>query len=222
MLGDHVSATSTSFVTHDGGVWVFRDEWPDADVFGRITVGSNVFLGAGVLVLPGRDDRQRRGHRRPARSSPATCRRAASRSGPRLADSQPRRVSDEPRAPPGPDQLGVGPGREARVSAAPPRPRLAAALSAHTQSGSAGVPGEGRAVRSAAEPVVPGPPVDIDGRPRDGVARPPEAVLRPSPEGARGPVLNRQLREALFPRPAGPPLQEDSMFQRGDELVIAL
>jgi acetyltransferase-like isoleucine patch superfamily enzyme len=52
-LGDHVSATSTSFVTHDGGVWVFRDEWPDADVFGRITVGSNVFLGAGVLVLPG-------------------------------------------------------------------------------------------------------------------------------------------------------------------------
>jgi acetyltransferase-like isoleucine patch superfamily enzyme len=52
-LGDHVSATATSFVTHDGGVWVFRDEWPDADVFGRITVGSNVFLGAGVLVLPG-------------------------------------------------------------------------------------------------------------------------------------------------------------------------
>jgi acetyltransferase-like isoleucine patch superfamily enzyme len=52
-LGDHVSATSTSFVTHDGGVWVFRDEWPDADVFARITVGSNVFLGAGVLVLPG-------------------------------------------------------------------------------------------------------------------------------------------------------------------------
>jgi acetyltransferase-like isoleucine patch superfamily enzyme len=52
-LGDHVSATSTSFVTHDGGVWVFRDEWPDADVFAPITVGSNVFLGAGVLVLPG-------------------------------------------------------------------------------------------------------------------------------------------------------------------------
>jgi acetyltransferase-like isoleucine patch superfamily enzyme len=52
-LGDHVSATSTSFVTHDGGVWVFRDEWPEADVFGPITVGSNVFLGAGVMVLPG-------------------------------------------------------------------------------------------------------------------------------------------------------------------------
>jgi acetyltransferase-like isoleucine patch superfamily enzyme len=52
-LGDHVSATSTSFMTHDGGVWVFRDRWPDADVFAPITVGSNVFFGAGVLVLPG-------------------------------------------------------------------------------------------------------------------------------------------------------------------------
>ena len=52
-LGDHVSATDTAFVTHDGGVWVFRHEWPDADVFGRITVGNNVFFGGGVVVLPG-------------------------------------------------------------------------------------------------------------------------------------------------------------------------
>jgi acetyltransferase-like isoleucine patch superfamily enzyme len=52
-LGDHVSATATAFVTHDGGVWVFRDEWPDADVIAPIVVGNNVYLGAGVLVLPG-------------------------------------------------------------------------------------------------------------------------------------------------------------------------
>ncbi|MGI8624705.1 MAG: acyltransferase [Solirubrobacteraceae bacterium] len=52
-LGDRVSATDASFVTHDGGVWVFRAEWPDADVVAPITVGSNVFLGTGVLVLPG-------------------------------------------------------------------------------------------------------------------------------------------------------------------------
>jgi acetyltransferase-like isoleucine patch superfamily enzyme len=52
-LGDHVSATATSFVTHDGGVWVFRDQWPDADVIAPITVGCNVFLGSGCLVLPG-------------------------------------------------------------------------------------------------------------------------------------------------------------------------
>jgi acetyltransferase-like isoleucine patch superfamily enzyme len=52
-LGDHVSATSTTFVTHDGGVWVFRDDWPEADVFGPITIGDNVFLGTGVIVLAG-------------------------------------------------------------------------------------------------------------------------------------------------------------------------
>ena len=52
-IGDHVSATSVSFVTHDGGVWVFRDEWPDADVMGPIVVGSNVFIGAEVMIMPG-------------------------------------------------------------------------------------------------------------------------------------------------------------------------
>jgi acetyltransferase-like isoleucine patch superfamily enzyme len=52
-LGDHVSATSTSFVTHDGGVWVFRDQRPDGDLIAPITVGNNVFLGAGTIVLPG-------------------------------------------------------------------------------------------------------------------------------------------------------------------------
>jgi acetyltransferase-like isoleucine patch superfamily enzyme len=52
-IGDHVSATEVSFVTHDGSVWVFRDEWPDADVMGPIVVGSNVFIGAGAMVMPG-------------------------------------------------------------------------------------------------------------------------------------------------------------------------
>ena len=52
-LGDHVSATNTTFVTHDGGVWVFRDRDPDIDVVAPINVGNNVFLGTGVIVLPG-------------------------------------------------------------------------------------------------------------------------------------------------------------------------
>jgi acetyltransferase-like isoleucine patch superfamily enzyme len=52
-IGDHVSATSVSFVTHDGSVWVFRDEWPDADVMGPIVVGSNVFIGADAMIMPG-------------------------------------------------------------------------------------------------------------------------------------------------------------------------
>ncbi|MEN6333944.1 MAG: acyltransferase [Phycisphaerales bacterium] len=52
-LGDHVSAADVSFITHDGGIWVFRDTSPEAELFGPITVGNNVFLGAGVRVLPG-------------------------------------------------------------------------------------------------------------------------------------------------------------------------
>lgn len=52
-LGDHVSATSVSFVTHDGGIWVFRDRWPDADLIAPITVGNNVFIGSLATILPG-------------------------------------------------------------------------------------------------------------------------------------------------------------------------
>jgi len=53
-LGDHVSITSgVKFISHDGGVWVFRDRFPDLDVFGPITVGSNVFIGINALIMPG-------------------------------------------------------------------------------------------------------------------------------------------------------------------------
>ena len=52
-LGDHVSAADVSFITHDGAAWVFRDEFPEVELFGPIIVGNNVFLGAGVKVLPG-------------------------------------------------------------------------------------------------------------------------------------------------------------------------
>jgi acetyltransferase-like isoleucine patch superfamily enzyme len=52
-LGDHVSATATSFITHDGGAWVFRDRRPDGDLIAPISVGSNVFFGSEVTVLPG-------------------------------------------------------------------------------------------------------------------------------------------------------------------------
>lgn len=52
-LGNHVTITSrVQFVTHDGGVWVFREEHPDIDVFGPIVVGNNVFIGIGALIMP--------------------------------------------------------------------------------------------------------------------------------------------------------------------------
>lgn len=52
-LGDHVSATATRFETHDGGVWVLRDNHPNIDIVKPITVGNNVFFGFGAVVLPG-------------------------------------------------------------------------------------------------------------------------------------------------------------------------
>lgn len=53
-IGDHVTITNgVRFITHDGGVWVFRQEDPDVDVYGRIKVGNNVFIGINAIILPG-------------------------------------------------------------------------------------------------------------------------------------------------------------------------
>ena len=52
-LGNRVSATSVRFETHDGGVWVFREEYPEIDKVKTITVGNNVFLGYRSIILPG-------------------------------------------------------------------------------------------------------------------------------------------------------------------------
>tara|TARA_B110001469_G_scaffold117373_1_gene123288 strand:- start:7061 stop:7585 length:525 start_codon:yes stop_codon:yes gene_type:complete len=53
-LGDHVEvAAEVSFLTHDGGAWIFRDQLPDLDIFGNIVVGNNVFIGRRVILLPG-------------------------------------------------------------------------------------------------------------------------------------------------------------------------
>lgn len=53
-LGDRVTITNeVQFITHDGGVWVFRDQHPDLDVVRPITVGNNVFIGLRSIILPG-------------------------------------------------------------------------------------------------------------------------------------------------------------------------
>jgi acetyltransferase-like isoleucine patch superfamily enzyme len=53
-IGNHVHITSgVKFLTHDGAVWVFRQEIPDFDVFGKIIVGDNTYIGNNVMVLPG-------------------------------------------------------------------------------------------------------------------------------------------------------------------------
>jgi acetyltransferase-like isoleucine patch superfamily enzyme len=53
-LGDHVTVTAgVCFVTHDGGVWVFREEHPDIDIVAPIAVGNNVFIGLNSIIMPG-------------------------------------------------------------------------------------------------------------------------------------------------------------------------
>ena len=53
-IGNHVFVTlGVSFVNHDGGVWVFEEEVPTLDVFGRIRIGNNTFIGNNATILPG-------------------------------------------------------------------------------------------------------------------------------------------------------------------------
>lgn len=53
-LGDNVTVSSGArFIAHDGGIHVFRKEHPDIDLVAPIVVGSNVFIGAEALILPG-------------------------------------------------------------------------------------------------------------------------------------------------------------------------
>jgi acetyltransferase-like isoleucine patch superfamily enzyme len=53
-IGNHVTVTGgVRFITHDGGVWIFREDHPDLDIVAPIVVGNNVFIGLNAIVLPG-------------------------------------------------------------------------------------------------------------------------------------------------------------------------
>lgn len=56
-IGDNVEITNgCHFITHDGAVWVLRNKFEDyanKDVFGKIVVGNNVFIGLCSTILPG-------------------------------------------------------------------------------------------------------------------------------------------------------------------------
>ena len=52
-LGDHVVVSdAVRFITHDGGVWVFWQEHPEIDNYGKIVIGNNVFIGMNAIILP--------------------------------------------------------------------------------------------------------------------------------------------------------------------------
>lgn len=53
-IGDNVTITQgVKFQTHDGGVALFRNEYPGLNVFGQIRIGNNVFIGEDSMIMYG-------------------------------------------------------------------------------------------------------------------------------------------------------------------------
>ena len=53
-IGSHVTITQNIvFHTHDGGVGLFRNEYPGMNVFGKIIIKDNVFIGSNTIIMPG-------------------------------------------------------------------------------------------------------------------------------------------------------------------------
>jgi acetyltransferase-like isoleucine patch superfamily enzyme len=53
-IGNYVTIShDVDFITHDGGLRVARDQYPNAYLYGRIHVGDHCFLGAHCVLLPG-------------------------------------------------------------------------------------------------------------------------------------------------------------------------
>lgn len=53
-IGDNVTITQDiTFINHDGGVGLFRKEYPDINIIGKIIIGNNVFIGARSIIMPG-------------------------------------------------------------------------------------------------------------------------------------------------------------------------
>lgn len=52
-IGNHVSIEEgVSFMTHDGGPWVFRDRISDLQVLGPIVIYDNCYIGARTILGP--------------------------------------------------------------------------------------------------------------------------------------------------------------------------
>ena len=52
-IGSHVFISEgVVFHTHDGGVWIFRDEIPDIRVHGTIIIEDNCLIGRNAMLLP--------------------------------------------------------------------------------------------------------------------------------------------------------------------------
>lgn len=56
-IGNNVRISDgVKITTHDGGVWVLRNLYPElsaADRFGRVTIGDNCHIGMNAMIMPG-------------------------------------------------------------------------------------------------------------------------------------------------------------------------
>lgn len=53
-LGTNVHITDgVKFITHDGGVLLYRTQIPDLEITKPIVIGNNVYIGNNVIILPG-------------------------------------------------------------------------------------------------------------------------------------------------------------------------
>ena len=53
-IGDRVTVSfDVMFLTHDGSSWLMRDEKGRRYIYRPITIGSDCFIGAGSIVMPG-------------------------------------------------------------------------------------------------------------------------------------------------------------------------
>ena len=55
-IGKHVTISALiTFITHDGGTWVFRgqERYRDVIKYGRIVIHDNCFIGYGSTLMPG-------------------------------------------------------------------------------------------------------------------------------------------------------------------------
>lgn len=52
-IGNRVTiAEDVKFITHDGGASILRDQLPDINVFGRIVIRDNCFIGVNSILMP--------------------------------------------------------------------------------------------------------------------------------------------------------------------------
>ena len=53
-IGDKVTVThGVRFINHDGSTWLIADEKGRRQLFKRINIGNNVFIGMNSIILPG-------------------------------------------------------------------------------------------------------------------------------------------------------------------------